>query len=62
MDELNDILVPDEIQHAIPSVHEKSQQEFPHPDPMHLQGPKLGNSIGGMTQPDVEKALKPVLK
>ena len=62
MDELKNILVPDEIQHAIPSVHEKSQQGFQHPDLMQLQGPKMGNSIGGMTQSDVEKSATTSMK
>lgn len=56
MDELKDILVPDEIQHVVPSVPRKSLQVFQRPDLMQLPGPKMGNSIGGMTQLDVEKS------
>lgn len=56
MDELKDILVPDEIQHVVPSVPRKSRQVFQNPDLMQLPGPKMGNSIGGMTQLDVEKS------
>lgn len=32
MDELEDILRPDEIQDAMPSVHQKSQPGFQYPD------------------------------
>lgn len=56
MDELKDILVPDEIKHVVPSVPRKSQQVFQRPDLMQLPGPKMGNSIGGMTQLDMEKS------
>lgn len=55
MDELKDILVPDEIQHVVPSVPRKSHQVFQRPDLMQPPGPKMGNSIGGITQLDVEK-------
>ena len=49
MYEFKNILVLDEIQHAMPSVSQKSQQGFQHPDLMQLPGPKTSDPIGEMT-------------
>lgn len=53
MDESEDILEPDEMQHAMPAVHQKSQG-FQYPDRRQLPRPKMSDLIGEMTQLHVE--------
>lgn len=43
VDELKDILIPDEIQHVARSIPQKSQQGFQNQDLMQLPGPKISN-------------------
>lgn len=56
MDEFDDILVPDEIKHVMPPVHQKSQQVVPRPYLMQLPRPKTHDPVRGMTQLDVERS------
>lgn len=53
-DEFEDILVPDEMQHVMPSVPQKSKLGFPRLNLMQLPGPRTDDLIGGMTRLNVE--------